>query len=63
MANWPRLELHQVDIKSAYLNGVLNKDEVLYRPHAASFWLQGGPRKNTCAFLWSFYVLKKVKTH
>jgi hypothetical protein len=28
-ANRLGLELHQVDIKGAYLNGVLNEDEVL----------------------------------
>ena len=33
MANWLHLELHQVDIKGAYLNRVLNEDEVLYMQH------------------------------
>ena len=38
MANRLCLELHQVDIKGAYLNGKLNKNEVLYMHHPP--WLQ-----------------------
>jgi hypothetical protein len=30
MANRLHLDLHQVNIKGAYLNGVLNDNEVLY---------------------------------
>ena len=37
MANRLCLELHQVDIKGAYLNGVLNKDEVLYMQHPPGY--------------------------
>jgi hypothetical protein len=37
MANRLRLELHQVDIKGAYLNGVLNDDEVLYMQHPPGY--------------------------
>ena len=37
MANRLRLELHQVDIKGAYLNGVLNEDEVLYMRHPPGY--------------------------
>jgi transposase InsO family protein len=37
MANRLRLELHQVDIKGAYLNGVLNEDEVLYMQHPPGY--------------------------
>src|SRR5713226_8162921 len=35
MANRLHLELHQVDIKGAYLNGMLNEGEVLYKSHNA----------------------------
>ena len=37
MANWLHLELHQVDIKGACLNGVLNEDEVLYMQHPPGY--------------------------
>jgi hypothetical protein len=37
MANRLRLELHQVYIKGAYLNGVLNDDEVLYMQHPPGY--------------------------
>src|SRR6266702_2595793 len=37
MANRLRLELHQVDIKGAYLNGELMADEVLYMRHPPSY--------------------------
>jgi transposase InsO family protein len=37
MANRLRLELHQVDIKGAYLNGVLNENEVLYMQHPPGY--------------------------
>jgi hypothetical protein len=37
MANRLCLELHQVDIKGAYLNGVLNKGEVLYMQHPPGY--------------------------
>ena len=37
MANRLGLELHQVDIKGAYLNGVLNDDEVLYMQHPPGY--------------------------
>ena len=37
MANRLHLELHQVDIKGAYLNGVLNEDEVLYMQHPPGY--------------------------
>ena len=41
MANHLDLELHQVDIKGAYLNGVLNNDEVLYMQHPPGYKAQG----------------------
>ena len=37
MANRLDLELHQVDIKGAYLNGVLNEGEVLYMQHPPGY--------------------------
>jgi Reverse transcriptase (RNA-dependent DNA polymerase) len=37
MANRFHLELHQVDIKGAYLNGVLNEGEVLYMQHPPGY--------------------------
>ena len=37
MANRLCLELHQVDIKGAYLNGELNDDEVLYMQHPPGY--------------------------
>ena len=41
MANWLGLELHQVDIKGAYLNGVLHEDKVLYMQHPPGYKAQG----------------------
>ena len=41
MANRLDLELHQVDIKGAYLNGVLNNNEVLYMQHPPGYKAQG----------------------
>ena len=41
MANCLRLELHQVDIKGVYLNGMLNDDEVLYMQHPLGYKAQG----------------------
>ena len=37
MANRLGLELHQVDIKGAYLNGMLNEEEVLYMQHPPGY--------------------------
>jgi hypothetical protein len=37
MANKLGLVLHQLDIKGAYLNGVLNENEVLYMAHALGY--------------------------
>jgi Reverse transcriptase (RNA-dependent DNA polymerase) len=37
MANCLHLNLHQVDIKGAYLNGVLNDNEVLYMQHPPGY--------------------------
>jgi transposase InsO family protein len=37
MANHLCLDLHQVDIKGAYLNGILNNNEVLYMQHPPGY--------------------------
>src|SRR5258708_13087479 len=37
MANHLHLELQQVDIKGAYLNGMLNEGEVLYMQHPPGY--------------------------
>ena len=37
MANQLQLTLHQVDIKGAYLNGVLREDKILYTQHPPSY--------------------------
>jgi len=52
MANHLGMELHQVDIKGAYLNGVLNEDEVLYMQHPPGYKVPGA---GTC-------ILHLVKT-
>ena len=52
MANRLHFELHQIDIKGAYLNGVLNADEVLFMQHPPGYKaLDAGAR-----------VLRLVKT-
>ena len=52
MANRLGMELHQVDIKGAYLNGVLNEDEVLYMHHPPGYKVPGAGTR----------VLRLVKT-
>jgi len=37
LANRLRLVLHQVDIKGAYLNGILREDEILYMKHPPGY--------------------------
>jgi Reverse transcriptase (RNA-dependent DNA polymerase) len=37
MANRLRMEMHQIDIKGAYLNGELNDNEVLYMQHPPGY--------------------------
>ena len=41
MANQLGLELHQVNIKGVYLNGILHEDEVLYMQHPPGYKAQG----------------------
>jgi hypothetical protein len=45
MANRNHLELHQIDIKGAYLNGELTEDEVLYMQHPPGY---KDPTVGTC---------------
>src|SRR6266702_669836 len=61
MANHLGLELHQVDIKGAYLNGELMPDEVLYMRHPPSY------HKDTSGRILhlrkSLYGLKQARRH
>ena len=58
MANRLGLELHQVDIKGVYLNGVLNDDEVLYMQHPPGYKAQGAG--HSVLHLWkTLYGLKQ----
>ena len=62
MANHLDLELHQVDIKGAYLNGVLNDDEVLYMQHPPGYKAQGIGCLMLC-LLKTLYGLKQSGWH
>ena len=58
MANRLNLELHQVDVKGAYLNGELTADEVLYMRHPPGYC-----EDNSGHVLWllkSLYGLKQA---
>jgi Reverse transcriptase (RNA-dependent DNA polymerase) len=57
MANCLGLELHQVDIKGAYLNSVLNNSEVLYMQHPPGY---KSSEASTCVLhlIKTFYGLK-----
>ena len=58
IANQLGLELHQVDIKGAYLNGILHEDEVLYTQHPPGYKAQGISRLMLC-LLKTLYGLKQ----
>jgi len=45
MANRLGVELHEVDIKWAYLNGVPNEDEVLYMQHPPGYKVHGAGKR------------------
>ena len=62
MANCLDLELHQVDIKGAYLNGVLNDDKVLYMQHPPGYKAQGIGCLVLC-LLKTLYGLKQSGWH
>ena len=62
MANWLGLELHQVDIKGAYLNGILHEDEVLYMQHPPGYKAQGIGCLVLC-LLKTLYGLKQSGCH
>jgi hypothetical protein len=52
------LELHQIDIKGAYLNGTLTDDEVIYMRQPPGFESQDHPRK-VCRLRKTLYGLKQ----
>jgi hypothetical protein len=52
------LELHQIDIKGAYLNGTLTDDEVIYMCQPPGFESQDHPRK-VCRLRKMLYGLKQ----
>ena len=62
MANHLRLELHQMDIKGAYLNGMLNNDEVLYLQHPLGSTAQGTGHSMLCLQK-TLYSLKQSGQH
>jgi hypothetical protein len=59
MANKLGLALHQVDIKGAYLNGVLNDDEVLYMAHPPGY-KPSDAAKRMLRLLKALYGLKQA---
>ena len=59
MANKLGLVLHQVDIKGAYLNGVLNDDEVLYMAHPPGY-KPSDVAKHMLRLLKAIYSLKQA---
>ena len=52
------LELHQIDIKGAYLNGELTSDEVIYMRQPPGFELKEHPRR-VCRLRKTLYGLKQ----
>ena len=62
MANRLGLELHQVDIKGAYLNGVLNEDEVLYMQHPPGYRSHDAATR-VLRLLKALYGLKQAGRH
>jgi hypothetical protein len=61
MANKLGLVLHQVNIKGAYLNGVLNDNKVLYMVHPPGYKLSDMAKRVLC-LLKALYSLKQA-TH
>ena len=61
MANRLGLELHQVDIKGAYLNGKLMPDEVLYMRHPPDYCEDSSG--HVLCLCKSLYVLKQAGWH
>ncbi len=59
MANKLRLVLHQLDIKGAYLNGVLNEHEVLYMAHPPGYKASDAADHVLC-LLKAIYGLKQA---
>ena len=58
LANWMGWELHQVDVKGAYLNGELQPDEVLYMHHPPGYHEDKSGR--VLRLLKSLYGLKQA---
>ena len=62
MANHLGMELHQVDIKGAYLNGILNEDKVLYMHHPPGYKVPGAGMCVLC-LVKTLYGLKQSGRH
>jgi len=62
MANRLGMELHQVNIKGAYLNGVLNEDKVLYMQHPPGYKVPGAGTYILC-LVKTLYGLKQSGRH
>src|SRR5712692_2931601 len=62
MANCLHLELQQVDIKGAYLNGVLNEGEVLYMRHLPGY-KSHDTRNHVLHLMKTLYGLKQSGHH
>ena len=62
MANHLSLKLCQVDIKGAYLNGVLNKGEVLYMQHMPGYKSHDA-RNHVLHLMKTLYSLKQSGRH
>jgi hypothetical protein len=59
LAAQENMELHQIDIKSAYLNGVLTKNEVIYMRQPPDFPLKNHPPNWVCHLFKTLYGLKQ----
>jgi hypothetical protein len=59
MANKLELVLHQIDIKGAYLNGVLNNNQILYMMHPPGYKLSDAAKYVLC-LLKALYGLKQA---
>jgi hypothetical protein len=62
MANKLGLVLHQLDIKGAYLNGVLNENEVLYMAHPLGY-KPSDAANHVLRLLKAIYGLKQAVHH
>ena len=62
MANRLQLTLHQVDIKGAYLNGVLREDKILYMQHPPGYKMPDAG-KRVLRLKKALYGLKQAGRH